>query len=84
MPVKLNFQTIVSRLFLFMSLVGNNKNMTGKEKKKWVMLKVKEELFLSEELQKMIDVLIDYVIEVDKGKIILNQKIKKKFFKLCC
>lgn len=86
-----NFETLnkgflVSELLKFMSIVGNHKNMSGKEKKKWVLLKLKEEMELPEVLEDLILAIIDYVVLVDKGQIKINPEIKnisKRFF-MCC
>jgi hypothetical protein len=72
----MNIKNIVPELVRWMQIIGNHKNMSGLEKKEWVLLKVKEELELNEDIENLIIDFIDYIILVDGNKIIINQKIK--------
>ena len=84
--MKINKKLIVHNLIKFMSIIGNHKNMTGEEKKKWVLLRLKEELLLPEEFEELLIELIDYIVLIDNGQIKINQKIIKSSKKLfiCC
>ena len=86
-----NLETINKKFFIdelvkFMITINPHKTLTGKQKKDWVLLKLKEELNLPEVAEQLIISFIDLLIEVDKGKIKINKeplkKVKKGFF--CC
>lgn len=79
----LNKKFLISELLKFMSIIGNHKNMSGKEKKEWVLVKLREEMELPDIIEDIIIATIDYIILVDKGQIKINPKIKKNFFKCC-
>jgi len=79
----LNKKFLISELMKFMSIIGNHKNMSGKEKKDWVLLKLREEMDFPDVIEDLIIAIIDYVVLVDKGQIKINPKIKKNFFKCC-
>lgn len=79
----LNKKFLVSELVKFMSIIGNHKNMSGQEKKEWVLVKLREEMDLPDIVEDIIIATIDYIILVDKGQIKINPKIKKNFFKCC-
>ena len=79
----LNKKFLISELMKFMSIIGNHKNMSGKEKKDWVLLKLREEMDFPDFIEDLIIATIDYIVLVDKGQIKINPKIKKNFFKCC-
>ena len=79
----LNKKFLISELMKFMSIIGNHKNMTGKEKKDWVLLKLREEMDFPDFIEDLIIATIDYIVLIDKGQIKINPKIKKNFFKCC-
>jgi hypothetical protein len=79
----LNKKFLISELMKFMSIIGNHKNMTGKEKKDWVLLKLREEMDFPDIIEDLIIATIDYIVLIDKGQIKINPKIKKNFFKCC-
>lgn len=74
-------ERIVSLLIKFMTRIGNHKNLTGDEKKKWVLLRLKEEMDYDENLENIIMEVIDYIVLVDSGSIKINPVIKNN---LCC
>lgn len=56
---------------------------TGEEKKRWVMITVRDTLQFSDEIEDLIINFIDIIIEVDKGNIKINNNIKKVFLSPC-
>lgn len=79
--------TTLSVLVDLMKQAGENKNTTGKQKKEWVIKKMREVLNLPEVVEDLIAELIDLLIDVDKHRIIINPKVKKHFINitsLCC
>lgn len=79
--------TTLSVLVDLMKQAGENKNTTGKQKKEWVIKKMKEVLNLPEVVEELIAELIDLLVDVDGHKIVINPKVKKHFINikgLCC
>ncbi|MHA2039831.1 MAG: hypothetical protein ACW98X_25730 [Promethearchaeota archaeon] len=79
--------TTLSVLVDLMKQVGENKNTTGKQKKEWVINKMKEVLNLPDVVEELIAELIDLLVDVDGHKIVINPKVKKHFINitsLCC
>jgi len=79
--------TTLSVLVDLMKQAGANKNTTGKQKKEWVIKKMKEVLNLPEVVEELIAELIDLLVDVDGHKIVINPKVKKHFINitsLCC
>jgi len=56
---------------------------TGYEKKKYVMETVRNILNLPDEVEDIIIEFIDIVIDVEKGKIKINEKVKRLFIFPC-
>jgi len=62
----------------------------GKDKKKWVISKMKELITLDNYIEDLIIAFIDIIIDVENDKIIINKKVKTnifscfKDFKNCC
>lgn len=86
---RINYTTqfLVSTLFKFCCMIGNKKDMKGEDKKKWVLLRLKEEFDLNEESNKqlisIISEFIDWIVIVDKGELKINPTIKQVKY-LCC
>lgn len=79
--------TTLSVLVDLMKQAGENKNTTGKQKKEWVIKKMKEVLNLPEVVEELLAELIDLLVDVDGHKIVINPKVKKHFINitsLCC
>jgi len=79
--------TTLSVLVDLMRQAGENKNTTGKQKKEWVIKKMKEVLNLPDVVEELIAELIDLLVDVDGHKIVINPVVKKHFIslgKLCC
>lgn len=79
--------TTLSVLVGLMREAGESKNTTGKQKKEWVLTKLREVMKLPDVVEDLIVELIDVLIDVDKNRIIINPKAKKHFVslgKLCC
>lgn len=79
--------TTLSVLVDLMKQAGDRKNTTGKQKKEWVINKMKEVLNLPDVVEELIAELIDLLIDVDKHRIVINPAVKKQFVslgKLCC
>lgn len=54
-------------------------NMSGEDKKKYVLEELKKHITLNNEIEDFIINTIDILIDVDKGKIIFNKKVRKIF-----
>jgi len=79
--------TTLSVLVDLMKQAGENKNTTGKQKKEWVLTKLREVMNLPDAVEDLIIELIDLLVDVDKHRIVINPKVKKHFVslgKLCC
>lgn len=74
---------ILSKVIDLMIVATQNKNLTsGEQKKKYVLDAVRSFLEMPEDIEDLIIEFIDIIIKVDKGKLTINQTIKKNF--LCC
>ena len=60
--------------------------LSGKAKKAYVLNKVRDTLELSDEVEEIIIAVIDMLIDVEKGKLIINPKVKKSYMRFisCC
>ena len=79
--------TTLNVLIDLMRQAGEIKNTTGKQKKEWVLTKLREVMKLPDVVEDLIVELIDVLIDVDKHRIIINPTVKKQFVslgKLCC
>jgi len=79
--------TTLSLLIDLMRQAGENKKTTGKQKKEWVIKKMKDVLNLPEIVEELIAELIDLLVDVDGHKIVINPAVKKHFISLgnmCC
>lgn len=62
----------------------------GKDKKKWVLSKMKEIITLDNHIEDLIIAFIDIIIDVENDKIVINKKVKTSIFncfkdiKNCC
>ena len=77
----------LSVLVDLMQQAGQNKNTTGKEKKEWVLTKLREVMNLPDAVEDLIVELIDLLIDVDKHRIVINPNVKTHIVslgKLCC
>lgn len=73
---------MIKILLELMQQAGQINDMTGQQKKLYVMLKLKDGLDIDPILEDFIFDIIDLIINVDKNEIIINPKIKKLF--ICC
>ena len=81
----MNFESnIVPNIIKNCSFIGNSKKFTGKEKKEWVLLRLKEEVKDIEKNEKIVNDIIDYIVSIDKREIIINKKTNKKNIFFCC
>jgi hypothetical protein len=79
--------TTLSVLVDLMKQAGQNKKTTGKQKKEWVLTKLREVMNLPDAVEDLIIELIDVLIDVDKHKIVINPAVKKHIVSLgnlCC
>jgi len=60
-----------------MKKAGQNKELSGKDKKQFVLDEIKKQLELPEDIENLIISLIDILIEVENGQLIINPKVKK-------
>jgi hypothetical protein len=68
-----------------MTDASNMKGMNGHQKKKYVIIRIKQELELPDAIEELIAEFIDMIIEVEKGKIKINKKeVKKAFLNIIC
>lgn len=59
-----------------MKKAGHNKELSGKDKKAFVLDELKKALELPEDIELLIIAVIDALIDVQNGKLILNPVIK--------
>lgn len=78
---------VLETLITTMKHIGRLKDIKGENKKKLVLSIIKEQLDLPEHLENFIMSLIDVLIQVEKGKLVFNEKIKStlksSLFKCC-
>lgn len=77
-----------SKLFIpalvdLMTSIGKSSELSGKQKKEYVIEQMRESLDLPQVYEDILALLIDTLIEVQDGKLVFNQKIKKTT-KWCC
>ena len=66
-----------------MTTIGKSSELTGKQKKEYVIKQMRRSLDLPQVYEDILALLIDTLIEVQDGKLIFNQKLKKTT-KWCC
>lgn len=71
--------SIVNSLKKYMIAAGEMNKLNGYEKKKFVMDSLKQEITLDNEIEDIILNIIDLIIDIDKGKLIINKKVTKIF-----
>jgi predicted NACHT family NTPase len=59
-----------------MKKAGNNKDLSGKDKKQFVLDEIRKQLELPEDIEDLIISLIDILIDVENGKLVINAKVK--------
>jgi hypothetical protein len=59
-----------------MKKAGQNKEMSGKDKKALVIDEIRKQLELPHDIEELIISLIDILIEVQNGKLVINEKVK--------
>ena len=59
-----------------MKKAGQNKELSGKDKKQFVLDEIRKQLELPEDIENLIVSLIDILIEVENGKLVINEKVK--------
>lgn len=75
---------VLNTVIEIMKKANDMKNLkTGYEKKKYVMETVRNILNLPDEVEDIIIEFIDIVIDVEKGKIKINEKVKRLFIFPC-
>ena len=63
-------------LIQLMKKAGQNKDLSGKDKKQFVLDEIRKQLELPEDIEDLIINLIDILIEVQNGKLVINPKVK--------
>lgn len=74
---------VIKSLIHHMVYIGQFNEMKGKEKKEYVMKKLREEMRLEPIIEDLIIGVIDLLIKVEDGELIFNPKIKKGLDKCC-
>jgi len=64
-------------LINLMQKAGQNKDLSGKDKKQFVLDQIRKQLELPNDIEDLIISLIDILIEVENGKLVINPKVKK-------
>jgi len=64
-------------LIQLMKKAGQNKDLSGKDKKQFVLDEIRKQLELPEDIEDLIINLIDILIEVENHQLIINPKVKK-------
>lgn len=59
-----------------MKKAGQNKELNGKDKKAFVLFELRKQLELPNDIEDLIISLIDILIQVENGKLIINEKVK--------
>lgn len=59
-----------------MKKAGHNKELSGKDKKAFVLDEIRKQLELPNDIEDLIISLIDILIEVENGKLVINEKVK--------
>ena len=58
-----------------MKKAGQNKELSGKDKKQFVLDEIKKQLELPNDIEDLIINLIDILIQVQNGKLVINPKV---------
>lgn len=74
----LEAKVFMTSLLTLMKSVGKSEELKGLEKKQFVIDAMKTSLRLPEFLEDILAILIDVIIEVEDGKLVINEKIKEK------
>ena len=75
---------VFSHLIKWMKVAGELESTTGAFKKQFVLDKIREELNLDVLLEDIIITVIDLLIDIDKGRIVINPVVKSKFKSMIC
>ncbi len=75
---------IVERLIDLMKTAGSIREMNGRQKKRYVLDRLRHQMSLDGPVEELIIHIIDKLIQVEKGKLVLNQKVKEKAGLFCC
>ena len=78
---KVDGKIFINSLLTLMKSVGKSDELKGVEKKQFVIKAMRDSLRLPEFLEDILALLIDTIIEVENGKLVINQKIKEKIKK---
>jgi hypothetical protein len=73
---------LIECLVDLMKTAGRIKEMNGNQKKIYVLDRLRFQMALDGPIEDLIIGVIDILIDVEKGKLVLNQKVKDSFF--CC
>ena len=78
--------TVISNLISIMKDVGKISSLSGIQKKQLVIDTLKKEIKLDNEVEDMILIIIDLLINIEKGKLTINPKAVSTFNTLfkCC
>jgi hypothetical protein len=76
----MNYNKLLDSVIGYMKIIAVDKTMNGYEKKAWVLSQIELDLKLDPKIEQIIICMIDLLIDVDKGKIKINKKVKK----ICC
>jgi len=75
---KVDGKIFMNSLLTLMKSVGKSEELKGLEKKAFVIKAMKSSLHLPEFLEDILAILIDTLIEVENGKLVINERIKEK------
>ena len=64
-------------LINLMQKAGQNKDLSGKDKKQFVLDQIRKQLELPNDIEDLIISLIDILIQVENRQLIINPKVKK-------
>jgi len=78
---KVDGKIFINSLLTLMKSVGKSDELKGVEKKQFVIKAMRDSLRLPEFLEDILALLIDTIIEVENGKLVINEKIKEKIKK---
>jgi hypothetical protein len=70
-------------LKMLMLTAGSHSDMTGTQKKEWVLNRLKEMMDFDDALEELIIGIIDLIIDVEKKRIIINPVLKRGLFSCC-
>lgn len=72
---------ILAMLTKYMRVVADYSEKSGEQKKEFVINSIKE-MIDSPEVLELLSFVIDYFIDIEKGRIVINKKAVKRF--MCC